>query len=300
MSEPELDLVDPDVLRVIRFTNFLTVPEPGLTKVKFNIRAGVGGTAAWDLMVDDDPAWLQMSRYRTRQQNNNLDHAKYLLTFAQYYPYGPQYFIFGGFFRVTRAVPEVLGEFGYDLELLPQHSEYIKRLIVKLDRPIGRDLYLRWYDKLQDSKLNPEVYELAPATKLGTFPGYQNVRLRHAELQRIIANDEPSWKDALSSVKGVYVITDLSDGRLYVGSASGEANGLWQRWSGYGHLNNLTGGNKELEQMRVLLGDGHIIDNFQYSILEIFDPKTKAETILQRESFWKLALGSRLHGMNWN
>lgn len=62
------------------------------------------------------------------------------------------------------------------------------------------------------------MYELAPDTKLGTFPGYQNVRLRHHELQRIIANDEPSWRDALSSVKGVYVITDLSDGRLYVGA----------------------------------------------------------------------------------
>jgi hypothetical protein len=146
----------------------------------------------------------------------------------------------------------------------------------------------------------PRVYELAPDTKLGTFPGYQNVRLRHHELQRIIANDEPSWKDALSSVKGVYVITHLSSGRLYVGSASGEASGLWQRWSGYAHLRNLTGGNKELEHLRAALGDGHIVENFQYAILEIFDPKTKAETVLLRESFWKLALDSRVHGMNRN
>jgi hypothetical protein len=101
-------------------------------------------------------------------------------------------------------------------------------------------------------------------------------------------------------VKGVYVITDLSDGRLYVGSAASEANGLWQRWSGYAHINNLTGGNKELESMRVDLGDAHIIQNFQYSILEIFDPKTNAEAILQRESFWKQALDSRGHGMNRN
>ena len=36
------------------------------------------------------------------------------------------------------------------------------------------------------------------------------------------------------------------------------------------------------------LGDDHPIAKFQYSILEIFDPKTKAEAILQRESFWKL------------
>lgn len=286
---------------MIRFTDFMRVAAPSATKVKLNIRAGVGGAAAWDLLLADDPEeWLDMTRHREVHQNNNMGDAEYVLTFAQYYPYGPQYFIFGGFFRVSPVVPEIIGGAGYDLELLDEFSEYIKRLIIKLERPVGRDLYLRRYDRIQDGFLNPEVYELAPDTKLGTFPGYQNVRLRHAEMQRIIANDEPSWKDALSSVKGVYVITDLSDGRQYVGSASGEANGLWQRWSGYAHLKNLTGGNKELNRMRDELGDAHIVEHFQYSILEIFDPKTKAETILQRESFWKLALDSRRHGMNLN
>lgn len=279
----------------------MEVPAPHLTKVKLNIRAGVGGAAAWDLLQADDPdEWLNMTRYRTRQQNNNMGNAEYVLAFAQYYPYGPEYFIFGGFFRVKPVTPEVINDYGYELEPLEKHSEYVKRLIIKLKQPVGRDLYLRKYEGIQNSKLAPEIYELAPDVKLGTFPGYQNVRLRHADLQRIISNDEPSWKDALSSVKGVYVITDLSDGRLYVGSASGEANGLWQRWSGYAHLRNLTGGNKELERLRSELGDSHIIDNFQYTILEIFDPKTKSDVIIQRESFWKLALDARRHGMNRN
>lgn len=284
---------------MIRLTDFLAVPDPGSTKLKFNMRAGGGGGEAWDLLLDDSEEWLNMSRYRSAQTNNNMGDSRYLLAFAQYYPYGPNYFIFGGFFKVTPVVPAIIKGYGYELELQQLHSEFIKRLIVKLERPIGRNVYLRRYESVQQ-QLSPEVYELAPDTKLGTFPGYQNVRIRHAELQRIIANDEPSWKDALSSVKGVYVITDLSDGRLYVGSASGEANGLWQRWSGYAHLKNLTGGNHELERMRSELGDSHIVGNFQYSILEIFDPKTKAETILQRESFWKQALDSRAHGMNKN
>ncbi|WP_228545878.1 GIY-YIG nuclease family protein [Microcella flavibacter] len=286
---------------MIRFEDFMPVPDPGRTKVKLNIRAGSGGAAAWDLLLADDPdEWLNMTRHRELHQNNNMGSASYVLTFAQYYPYGPQYFIFGGFFRVQPVIPTLIGGSGYELEPLAQYSEYVKRLIIKLDRPVGRDLYLRWYDKIQASKLNPKVYELAPDTKLGTFPGYQNLRVKHESLQRIIANDEPSWKDALSSVKGVYVITDLSSGRLYVGSASGEANGLWQRWSSYANLRNLTGGNQELERLRAELGDAHIVENFQYSILEIFDPKTSRETILKRESFWKLALDSRNHGMNMN
>ena len=266
------------------------------------MRAGVGGADAWDLLLDDDPKqWLDMNRHRERlNQSNNMGQAEYLLSFAQYYPYGPQYFIFGGLFKVATQTPPVFGGPGYVLNPLPQHSSYVKRLIIKLAKPIGRDIYLRRYDGLQSSTLSPEIYELAPDTKLGAFSGYQNVRLTHRELQRIIANDEPNWKDALSSVKGVYVISDLSDGRLYVGSASSEANGLWQRWASYAHLQDLTGHNKELERLKEDLGDAHIIDNFQYSILEIFDPKTRDATILQRESFWKKALDTRLHGMNHN
>lgn len=286
-------------MRLIKLTDLLPVPEPRLTKVKFNMRAGGGGGEAWDLLLDDHEEWLNMSRWRTRQTNNNMGDARYLLAFAQYYPYGPQYFIFGGFYEVTPKVPEQIDAYGYEVTQLPRHSEYVKRLIVKLHEPIGRNVYLRRYESVQE-QLGPEVYELAPDTKLGTFPGYQNVRLRHAELQRIIANDEPSWKDALSSVKGVYVITDLSTGRLYVGSASGEANGLWQRWSAYANLSNLTGGNHELEHLRAERGDAHIVEHFQYTILEIFDPKTRPDVILHRESFWKQALDTRLHGMNRN
>lgn len=285
----------------IKFTDFMPVDEPAVTKVKFNIRDGIGGAAAWDLMMDaDSDAWMNMNKHREKHQNNNLDRAEWLLSFAQYYPYGPQYFIFGGFFRVEPIHPAVLGGPGYELVPQQKYAEYVKRLIIKLENPVGRDLYLRLYEKLQDSKLNPEVYEVSADTKLGSFPGYSNVRLRHQELQRIINNDEPSWRDALSSVKGVYVITDMSNGSLYVGSASGDSGGIWQRWSSYAQPSNLTGGNKEIERIRSKYGPDHITDNFQYSILEIFDPKAQTATVLQRESFWKLALDSRKHGMNAN
>lgn len=286
---------------MIQLTDFMPVDEPHLTKLKFNIREGTGGEYAWDFLLRDDPTmWLHMNRWRNSRPSNNMGSAQYLLAFAQYYPYGPEYYIFGGYFRVAATDPVVLDGVGYNLEPLEQYSEYSKRLIVKLKKPIGRDVYLRKYSTVQNSSLAPEVYELAPDTKLGAFPGYQRLCVRHADLQRIIANSEPSWKDALSSVKGVYVITDLSTGQLYVGSASGEANGLWQRWSTYADVKNLTGGNRGFEQIKQDLTGKHIIENFQYSILEIFDPKTKSDVILRREAFWKRALDTRAHGMNRN
>lgn len=44
----------------------------------------------------------------------------------------------------------------------------------------------------------------------------------------------------------------------------------------------------------------YIIDNFTYSILEIFDMKTDKHYILDRESFWKKVLKTKEYGMNCN
>ena len=60
-------------------------------------------------------------------------------------------------------------------------------------RPIGRDVYNRLYLNIQET-LNPEIYEIAPNTKLGNFQGYQNVCLKHKDLQLIVNNNEPNWK----------------------------------------------------------------------------------------------------------
>jgi hypothetical protein len=286
---------------MIYFEDFLPVPDPARTKVKFNIRDGDGGVPAWELLLrEDQEPWLNMTRYRAeRNSNNNLDGADYVLAFAQYPIYGPNFFVFGGFFRTEVITPKVNRGSGYRLTPLPQYSEYIRRLIVKLEVPLGQ-AYLRWYESLQSSVANPTIYELAPDTKLGDFPGYQNVLLRHRDLQLIIKNAEPSWRNALENVKAVYVLTDTSSGHLYVGSASGEGGGLWQRWASYANVRNLTGGNVKLEALAAKRGSEHIVENFQYSILEIFDKKTRDDTILQREAFWKSALNSREHGLNSN
>ena len=105
-----------------------------------------------------------------------------------------------------------------------------------------------------------------------------------------------SWRTALSSVAGVYLISDTVSGKFYVGSAYGEG-GIWSRWSEYaddGH-----GGNVELKK---LLADEGIkySENFRYSILEIADLHDSQDTILQRESHWKDILMSRIYGLNAN
>ena len=58
-------------------------------------------------------------------------------------------------------------------------------------------------------------------------------------------------------------ITDSSNGKKYVGSATGE-NMIWGRWKDY--IANGNGGNIELKS----LDFEYIQKNFRYSILEIY------------------------------
>jgi len=252
-----------------------------------------------DLLNDDDPNWESMNAWKTKQPNNNLNGVDYLIALAQYYPYGPEYFIFGRIFEVKKIEPEVFDEVGYSLKLMEIYKEYRKRLIVKINKPIGQNSYNRLYANVQ-SQLNPEIYEITANTKLADFSGYQNVSLPHKEMQRIINNEAPSWKQALSNVKGIYVITDTKTGKLYIGSASGNTDGIWQRWSEYANINNLTGGNKEFLRIINEEGSDYIHNNFKYSILEIFDTKTNKETIITRENYWKDVFDTKKHGMNRN
>ena len=284
---------------MIKLSEFIKTPNNAHTKIKFNMNPADPNLKAWDLLLEDDPEWLIMNSWKTKQSNNNLNHAEYLIAMAQYYPYGPEYFAFGGLYKVEKKLPEVFNDVGYELTLMKEYQEYIKRLIVKIEKPIGRDVYNRRYHTIQD-QLNPEVYEIAPNIKLGHFPGYQNVRMNHKEMQQVLLREDPSWKSALSYVKGVYVITDKSNGKLYIGSASGNTDGIWQRWSGYAHLENLTGGNKEFNNILLNKGKEHIQKYFQYSILEIFDTRTKSEIILERENYWKNVFDTKKNGMNHN
>ena len=124
------------------------------------------------------------------------------------------------------------------------------------------------------------------------FCGYENVSISYNDLKYVI--NKSSWKDALESVYGVYVLTDTSNGKLYIGSATGE-QGIYGRWSTYlnsgfdkNEVENGEYPNKRLQQLVKTKGIQHIQKYFQYSILEIF-PKNKmgADKALEREIYWK-------------
>lgn len=122
------------------------------------------------------------------------------------------------------------------------------------------------------------------------FPGFDRLVLNYAQLQAVMREHRyASWRTALSSVVGIYLITDTRDGRHYVGKADGEEN-IRQRWSAY--ATNGHGGNVELR--------GLDPSTFRYSLLRVFDPSTPTSAIDASESHFKVALDSRRHGLNRN
>lgn len=166
------------------------------------------------------------------------------------------------------------------------------RMVVHHQRT-GRQSYLlaeRWADALVVAELLPR--RLA----VGSFPGFVKVRLTKRRLDIIVGHESSSWRSALSSVAGVYVISDGLTGKLYVGSATGEA-GIWGRWCAYSKSGH--GGNKELRSLLKIEGRAYA-SNFVFGVLETADTRASEHDILAREAHWKDLLMSRLHGYNAN
>ena len=191
-----------------------------------------------------------------------------------------------------RATPEntnVRDAFHYTTKELPEFAELTGRLVVEFSRA-GRQPYLRaenWADQLQVSELKSR------RVTVEEFPGYTKVLLTKATLDIIVSQEIESWKVALSSVAGVYLITDTKTGRHYVGSAYG-IGGIWERWKQYSKTGH--GENRNQEIILQQHGFAYCL-NFQFSILETADTNASKDNVLKREKHWKDALCSRaIHG----
>ncbi|EGQ80414.1 hypothetical protein HMPREF9094_0580 [Fusobacterium animalis ATCC 51191] len=295
---------------MIKFTDFIKYFTDGKNskiKFKFHMSTDFLGLkkSPYDCLMEDSKDWQNLNNYRNEKgKSSRLDGYDYLVSFVQYNIYGRNFFVFGGIYKVEIAKPEHYEIGGYNISLLDNKdpigeflNKYRKRLIVKLDENLGINFELT-YEAIE--KKNIEVFEVFPNIASGKFNGYQNVSITHKELREIVSNNELSWKLALSYIKAVYVITDTKTGKLYIGSASGNSQGLWQRWGCYADFKDLTGGNKEFEVLVEKNGKDYILKNFKYSILEIFDAKTGQEYILERENYWKNVFETKKFGMNKN
>jgi len=177
---------------------------------------------------------------------------------------------------------------GYEYEQIKEFEKYFGRVVIEYKNKV-QTLCRKADSVIRDCKVFQILEDIFDDDDI--FPGYENVSKSWKELQNIL--NKEAWKTALENQKGIYLITDKSNGKMYVGSATGD-NMIYGRWSTY--IKNGHGGNAELRT----LDFSHIKDNFYYSILDIYKSTTLDEIILKRESWWKETLQSRAFGYNKN
>ncbi|WP_227487175.1 GIY-YIG nuclease family protein [Nocardioides malaquae] len=121
--------------------------------------------------------------------------------------------------------------------------------------------------------------------------------LTFGELTSVVEDSRyTSWRTALGSVQGIYLIADSLNGRLYVGKADGSERilGRWATYARDGH-----GGNTGLLELAEV--DPAARDHFVFSLLRVFGPSTPTADADAAESHFKRALLTRRpHGYNHN
>ncbi len=267
-------------------------------KISLNISQGKGGRLCLDSWLEDgntrDGFWCDYG------PQSNFSVGKLCLAFYKLGWSGNQYLLVGAG-RITR-VPDKSEGVPAEYEPIEKLQKYIGRLIIDVYKGNTQG---RYNFNLKKYIHNCKVVEILSEKYGGRpFPGFKNLRLSYDELFRGIYIDR-SWASILKTQKGIYVIVDKAPddeysglGRIYVGKASSEKGMLYDRWKNY--VDNLTGGNKELEKVKKMKGEEYIKKYFQWSLLENFDESEKDAIILERERYWKLVLNSKNQGLNDN
>lgn len=255
---------------------------------KVHLASWNGKVQPLDVFLRDRNEWKGWNEWRSEKDDFNR---QYVFSLIDYY-HEPNVWLFGGVYKVVKRMNVTRGK-GYQVALTNQYESLIGRLKVQWKRT-GRAKSRRMENCLETFTVN----EILRGEYEGeAFCGYEGINHDFRILENIFLSSKPDWKSALENVKGVYLITDKSNGMKYVGSAYGES-GIWSRWSCYmgtGH-----GHNDELTKLIRKKGMNYARDNFRFSLLEYRPMKTDDSTIIARESYWKEALLSRDFGYNKN
>lgn len=152
---------------------------------------------------------------------------------------------------------------------------------------------VNWAKKGVSAALFP-VIELADPHAV-PFPGFDRVLISYSELRAVVEDSRyASWRTALGSVQGIYLIADSSTGQLYVGKADG-AERILGRWSQYAR--DAHGGNVTLKEVAV---DPSHRQHFMFSILRVFGPSVPTAEVDETEAHYKRSLLTRQYGYNRN
>lgn len=237
-----------------------------------------------DVFLRNRDEWRGWNAWRPRYRDDF--NRPYIFSMMRFY-HQPARWLFGGIYKVVGRHATY-----NDVELTDQYQGYIGRLLIHHPGPgIQGRAFLpdRYYSDLLISQIFDKAYSGEE------FCGCEKINHEFAVLEPIFKQGRADWKAALRDLKGVYLIVDKKNGKMYVGAAYGDS-GIWSRWLSY--LETGHGGNKELKGLIKQKHIAYARKNFKFSLLEIHSKRTDDEVILDRESYWKDVLLSRDFGYN--
>lgn len=284
----------------IRLNDIFCLTENEMLEYKVHLSCFSGKTQPLDVFLSDENEYLEWQQRKDGEKDKF--NRRYIMSFAQVYVESNDIYLFTGIYEV---VSDSVGDFK------SIKSDKLAKFVGKLKMKHKRGGQGHSF-KLENCAKDKEgrggegsmmLHEILPSTmQYKVFKGYSNVHLRFNEIENIIKMNLQDWKAALSSVYGVYLLRDKSNGKVYVGSATGgkdgSPNGIWGRWCSY--VDGQTGGNKGLIELANEVGRKHFKEHFTFTLLEHFTAKTEVEYVFNRENYWKEVFDSKNENFGYN
>jgi len=266
----------------IKFNDILQLQDLENVKIRFNLMFG-GDWNPIEIFKDKNEQRLLDGHYWNYESKKSYKEGQ--ITVGLIRIKGDLWLLF----HIGRIIKDlnILSGIGYEYEILNEYKKYFGRVIVRYKNQSQTMIRLAnsVIDDCEVEQILPDVFDN------DIFPGYDKVNISWNELSRVVEKD--TWKTALQNQKGVYLITDVSNGKRYVGSAYGQ-NMILGRWQSY--VKNGNGGNVELKSLEF----DYIKTHFRYSILDIYKSTIDDQVIIERENWWKEVLQTRKFGYNKN
>lgn len=270
---------------VIKILDIFPIKNPEAYKLHLGSMNN-NGEHPLDLFVKDQNLWKGWNEYCTVNDVWNRD---YIFSLIEFYPKTNSW-LFGGVFKVLERKKG-----HYVLEDVIIYKKYIGRVLLSFSHyKEKRGIHLNLEDEIDNITVS-QIFEHVYTDD--SFPGYENINHDFHSLENIFKMEKPDWKSALENVKGIYLITDSSNGKFYIGSTTGTSE-IWSRWANY--IGILNGWNDKLVTLINKKGKKYAKRNFKFSILELHGLHADDVFLISRESYWKEKLLTRVHGYNSN
>ncbi len=127
-------------------------------------------------------------------------------------------------------------------------------------------------------------------------PDYEEISLTYGQLSHVINERLEAWNRKLTTVNGIYLISDQKTGKLYVGSTYNR-DGIWGRWEDYARTGH--GGDVQLANL-IAEDPDYAKDNFVWSILQTLPLNVSDREAIRVETPWKNKLGRSVCLLNRN